>query len=280
MPHVELNGIRLYYEADETAGGDGGERPPLLLLAGLGASRLRWTPALPLLREHFRCIVCDHRGTGRSDVPPGPYPIDQLGDDAAALVEHLGLGPLDCLGWSLGGSVLQSLLIRHPEAVQRAVLVSAFPSYTRLQQSWLDAVIALRQTDLDEVARVIIGMPWGATGRALADHERAFAAAELATQAPEPTSFEGFIAQAEGLRVYDSRLRLGEVSRPCLVLVGAEDVLTPPQQSIEIVEGIPGAKLVVLPRGGHSMVLEYTADVLTEVRAFLVAQGESPTATR
>lgn len=265
MPHAELNGIRLYYEIDDESEG----RPPLLLLAGLGASRLRWAPALPFLRESFRCIVFDHRGTGRSDVPPGPYSIDQLGDDTASLIDHLGLGPLDCLGWSLGGSVLQSLLIRHSEMVQRAVLVSAFPNYTKVQHSWLDALIALRQTDLDEIARAIIGLPWGTTGRALADHDRVYAAAELASKAPEPTSREGFLAQAEGLRVYDSRPRLSEVKRPCLILVGAEDVLTPPQQSIEITELIANAKLVVLPRGGHSMMLEYTADVLTEVRSFL-----------
>ena len=56
---------------------------------------------------------------------------------------------------------------------------------------------------------------------------------------------------------------------PCLVLVGAEDVLTPPQQSIEIAERIPDAKLVILPRGGHGMMLEYSEDVLAQVRAFL-----------
>lgn len=263
MPHVQLNGIRLYYEADE------GDRPPLLLIAGLGASRLRWTPVLPALRERYRCIVFDNRGTGRSDVPPGPYSVDELGDDASALIDHLGLGPVDCLGWSLGGSVLQSLLIRHPAAVRRAVLVSAFPSYTRLQQHWLDAVIVLRRHATDPVTQAIFGMPWGLTVRALADHEQAFAAAELARDAPEPTSLEGFLAQAEGLRVYDSRPQLGEVRSPCLVLVGAEDVLTPPQQSIEIAERIPNARLVVLPRGGHSMMLEYSQDVLTAVGAFL-----------
>jgi pimeloyl-ACP methyl ester carboxylesterase len=261
MPHVELNGIRLYYEADEENG-----RPPLLLLAGLGANRMRWTPALPLLREHFRY---DNRGTGRSDVPEGPYPIDQLGDDAAALIEHLGLGPLDCMGWSLGGSVLQSLLIRHPEALKRAVLVSAFPSYTRLQHAWLDALIALRRADVGDVARAVIGMPWGATARGLMNHERAFEAAELASKAPEQTSLEGFLAQAEGLRVYDSRPDLHQVRTPTTVLVGAEDILTPPSQSIEIAERIPGARLVVLPRGSHSMMLEYTPDVVAAVKAFL-----------
>ena len=56
---------------------------------------------------------------------------------------------------------------------------------------------------------------------------------------------------------------------PCLVLVGAEDVLTPPRQSIEIAERVPDAQLVVLPRGGHSMMIEYTQDEIAEIRAFL-----------
>ena len=262
MPHAELNGIRLYYEEE----GDG---PPLLLIAGLGGNRLRWATVLPTLREHHRCIIFDNRGTGRSDVPTEPYTIDDMGDDAAALIELLGVGPVDCVAVSLGSSVLQSLLINHPEQVKRAVLVSAFPSYTEIQHSWLDAALVMRTAGLDEVAQQVIGMPWVMTPRMLADHGRAIRGAQVATQGPEPTSLEGWSGQAAAIREYDSRARLGEVRAPCLVVVGAQDVLTPPQQAIEIASLIPDAKLVVLPRGGHGMLMEYPRDTLAEIRGFL-----------
>ena len=75
--------------------------------------------------------------------------------------------------------------------------------------------------------------------------------------------------QGEAIRRYDSRPRLPEVTTPTLVLVGAEDVLTPPAQAVEMASLIPGAKLTVLPRGSHGMVIEYPEDTLAEIRAFL-----------
>jgi 3-oxoadipate enol-lactonase len=103
----------------------------------------------------------------------------------------------------------------------------------------------------------------------LSDHAKAFAAAQLAAQNPYPTSLEGFEAHAHAVRTYDSRARLGEVKTPAMVLVGAEDILTPVHQSVEIAERIPDAQLVVLPRGGHGMVVEYLDDTVPVIRGFV-----------
>lgn len=262
MPYAEVNGIRLYYEEEGTG-------PPLLLISGLGANRLSWATAVPALRDQYRCITFDNRGVGKSDVPPGPYRMDTLGDDAAALIEHLGIGPVDCVGWSMGGSVLQSLMIRHPERVRRGVLLSTLPSYTPIQHKWLDALTFMRKHGLDPVALAVIGAPWGTTARSLYDHDRRYQLLEMIADMPDPTSYEGFHAQGEAIRNYDSRPALPGVRTPTLVLVGAEDVLTPPSQAVEIASLIPGARLTVLPRGGHGMVIEYPDDTLAEIRAFL-----------
>jgi pimeloyl-ACP methyl ester carboxylesterase len=175
----------------------------------------------------------------------------------------------------MGGSVLQSLLINHPERVRRAVLLSTLPAYTDLQHGWLDAGLTLRQAGLDPLALGISGMPWAFTPRLLADHTRAFQAAQLGAKNPFPTSYEGFAAQAAAIRVYDARPGLSSVRTPTLVLVGAEDVLTPVHQSAEIAALIPTARLTVLPRGGHAMVIEYLDDTVASIRAFLQeADGE------
>lgn len=262
MATARVNAVELHYELH----GDG---PPLLLLSGLGLSSLAWASVLPELAGEFTCITVDNRGTGRSETPPGPYAIDEIADDVAGLLGHLDLGPVLAVGWSLGGSVLQSLLIRHGDLLERAVLLSAFPSYTPVQHSWLDAGLAVRRHGLDPVAITLTGMAWSYTPRLLADHGRALAQAELAGQNPHPTSLEGFEAQAAGLRVYDSRPELPSVSTPVLVLVGAEDVLTPPAQSVEMAELIPTARLQVLPRGGHAMVLEYPTDTIAAITEYL-----------
>jgi pimeloyl-ACP methyl ester carboxylesterase len=262
MARANLDGVTLHYDIE-------GEGPPLLLIAGLGANSSAWATVKPLLVARFTCITFDNRGTGRSDAPPGPYTIEQMADDTAALIEHLGLGPVDAVGWSLGGSVLQALLIRRGELVRRAVLLSAFPSYTELQHGWLDCLLSLRRSDVAPQAVAMFGMAWGFTAKMLSDHAVVAAAGRMAAEAPYPTSVEAFEAQAHGLRRFDSRPLLPTVAAPTLVLVGAEDVLTPVSQSVEMTALIPGARLKVLPRGSHGMVVEYTPETVAAIAAFL-----------
>lgn len=262
MPTANIDGVNLHYDVE-------GEGPPLLLIAGLGANSSSWATIKPLLKGKFTCITFDNRGVGRSDVPPGPYTIDQMADDAAGLIRHLGHEEVTAVGWSLGGSVLQALLIRNGALVSKAVLLSAFPSYTELQHGWLDCLLCLRQSGVSPEAQAMFGMAWGFTGKMLVDHAGLAAAARLGAAAPYPTSFEGFAAQAHGLRRYDSRPLLPTVKTPTLVLVGAEDVLTPVSQSIEMAELIPNARLNVLPRGSHGMAIEYTPETVAAITAFL-----------
>ncbi|MEU4671340.1 alpha/beta hydrolase [Amycolatopsis sp. NPDC023774] len=262
MATATVNGVTLHYDA-------AGEGPPLLLIAGLGANSSAWAGAMPELSRRFTVITFDNRGVGRSAVPPGPYAVDTLADDAAALVEFLDLGPVAAVGWSLGASVLQSMLIRHGALLSKAVLLNGFPSYTPVQHAWLDAGLALRRADADPLAVGVIGMAWAFTARVLSDHETLAAQAKLAANDPYPTSLEGFEAQAAGLRVYDSRPDLPSALTPTLVLAGAEDVLTPVSQSVEMAALLPNASLRVLPRGGHAMLLEYPDDTLAAITDYL-----------
>ena len=264
MPTVSSNGISLYYEEQGTG-------PPVVLISGLGASHLSWAAAVPVLKDRFRCITPDNRGTGMSDAPTGPYTIDVMADDIAGLISHLGVAPVRVVGWSLGGSVVQSLLINHGDLVDRAVMVAAFPSYTQLQHAWLDASLALRQSDASDVAKAVYGMPWAFGPRHLFDHQAAFDGLRLVGSDPHPTSLESFKAQAVAIRTYDSRAQLPEITTPTLILVGAEDVLTPVAQSVEMAALIPNAALTVLPRGGHGLVIEYMEDTLREITRFLSA---------
>jgi pimeloyl-ACP methyl ester carboxylesterase len=262
MPTVAANGINLYYERH----GDG---EPLLFIMGLGGSHLAWLPLLPRFTDTYGCVVYDHRGTGESDAPAGPYSIEQFADDAAALIDALDLGAVNCVGLSMGGSVLQALCYRHPAKVKRAVLLSTLPAYTEVQHAWLDALLALRRAGADELAQSVIGLPWALTPRTLTDHSKVIAFARLGLQAPHPTSPECFALHGEAIRRYDSRPHLPEVKAPVLVLVGAEDVLTPVQQSVEMAQLISGARLQVLPRGGHVGIFEYADDYSAAILSFL-----------
>ncbi len=261
MPTTEANGIQLWYEEQ-------GQGDPLLFISGLGRDHLSWALVTPHFSDQRRCIVFDNRGTGQSETPPGPYSIDEMADDTAALIKDLGIGPCDVIGVSLGASVLQALAYRHPNTVKRAVFVSAFPNYTPVQEAWLDCLLALRSAGVDPVAQSIMGMPWVFTPRVLYDHEKASHQAMLGVEAAPPASDEGFAAQAAAIRTFDSRQQLHLVRAPSLVLVGAEDVLTPPEQSALMVDLMQNARLQVLPRGGHGLMAEYMDDAITAIKEF------------
>ena len=110
MPLVSLpTGIEMFYEVEGT-----GE--PVLLIMGTAADHTPWARQVKDYRDHFTVITYDHRGTGRSTHPPDPrtYSMRVLADDAAALLDHLDLGPAHVSGLSLGSATAQELAVNHP----------------------------------------------------------------------------------------------------------------------------------------------------------------------
>lgn len=118
MSYADINGISLYYEQH------GAGEPLVLLHGGLGAGELLG-PILPALTEHRRVILVDLAGHGHSPDPADrPLRAELLGDDIAALIEHLGLERADVMGYSLGGKAALRTALQHPARVRRLVLVS------------------------------------------------------------------------------------------------------------------------------------------------------------
>src|SRR5215213_1361591 len=114
--HAAVNGLELYYEIH-------GEGEPLILLhGGVGAIEM-FGEVLPLLAEGRRVIAVDLQAHGRTADIDRPMTFEAMADDVAALIEHLGLGEADVMGYSLGGAVALRTAIRHPEVVRKLVLV-------------------------------------------------------------------------------------------------------------------------------------------------------------
>ena len=116
MSYARVNGTDLYFEQH------GSGEPVVLLHGGFGAGEL-FAPLLPQF-EGRTVITVDLAGHGHSPDPDRPLRPETLADDVAALIEHLGLAPVDLLGYSLGGLTALRVAIQHPHAIRRLVLVS------------------------------------------------------------------------------------------------------------------------------------------------------------
>jgi esterase len=122
MPELQVNGVRLYYEAH-------GSGPPILCVHGAGSSALLWDAAVPRLARLGRVIAYDRRGCTRSQRPV-PYhrtSVAEHADDAAALLEALAATPAVVIGRSYGGQVATDLALRHPGHVRALVLLEGAP---------------------------------------------------------------------------------------------------------------------------------------------------------
>src|SRR3954466_8081678 len=114
------DGTKLYWE-------ESGAGAPLLLIQGLGWSAEMWYSLIPELETAYRVIRYDARGIGRSDGPPGPYPIERMADDALAVLGAAGVERAHVLGVSLGGIVAQEIALRHPTRVVSLLLGCTHP---------------------------------------------------------------------------------------------------------------------------------------------------------
>jgi pimeloyl-ACP methyl ester carboxylesterase len=121
MPTVDRGDCRLWWDAE-------GNGDPLLLIMGLGYPSAMWYRLLPTLTARWRTIRFDNRGTGETGVPPGPYTIESMADDAIAVLDAAGVTTAHVLGASMGGFIAQHLVIQHPDRVRSLVLACTGPA--------------------------------------------------------------------------------------------------------------------------------------------------------
>lgn len=258
MPYHNINTIRIYYEWHGAP-----DAFPVIFINGLLSDTNSWVFQRPVFAEHFRVLLYDCRGQGQSDKPAGPYSTALHAQDLLALLDGLQIPQAHIVGLSNGGTIAMHLAAHHPERVARLVLADTFAYTDSLMesklQSWLQALEAggllLR---FDIATPWIWGRTFLATNRALLDTMRSSAA-----QA-NPDAVRALISSGKG---YDIRDHLKSVQAPALVLVGEEDVLTPPWYAREVAAALPDAQLVVVPQAGHAITLEqadiFNALVLT-----------------
>lgn len=263
MAQVHVNGVDLYHEWHGPEGA-----PPVVFVNGLLTDTGSWAPHLPLFTGRYRCLVYDCRGQGRSSKPDEPYAPRRHAADLAALCRSLGIGPALFVGLSNGGTALLYLAAEHPELVRALAVSGVFAHADALQQAKLRSWVTAMETGSASL-RFDVSMPWVWGSDFLASNlDRVMKFRDRAMLMPDAAA----INLVRGAMDHDARAILSRIGAPALVLVGGEDVLTPPWLAEELVRRIPGARLEVLAGHGHAAALEDPEGFCAAVLAFFAEQ--------
>lgn len=266
MPVASVNGIDLYYE--EHGSGD-----PLLLIQGFGGNVVAWGPLIPAMAEHFRVIAFDNRDAGRSSQASAPYTIAEMAEDAAGLLEALGIPSAHVLGASMGGMIAQEFALQYPSKLRALVLMCTTcggpnsAGWDEICQR-LDLVRDLREAPAPDSELVQEQLSWMFTPEFLANPTSAFQEFIL-SMLQYPAPLEGLKRQAEAIRAHDTYDRLPEIAAPTLVIAGEGDPLIPAENSRILAGRIPGAELILYPRVRHGFNLEIPDRVHADILSFL-----------
>jgi pimeloyl-ACP methyl ester carboxylesterase len=263
MPKVHANGIDIYYEVM-------GAGEPLLLIAGFASDLTIWSKVAPSLAEQYQVIGFDNRGVGRSSAPDSPYSIRQMADDAAALLDQIGVKKAHVAGHSMGGMIAQELAIAHTEKVASLVLLGTCAKPDECNKAIIECWGELPR-QVDPATAVRISLPWIYTNRFYSRPKAIQQVIDLVVASPFPSTPQGIYHQSRAVMGFDTSDRLSLIRCPTLVLAGEEDILLPVPCSEELARGIPGAELAVLANTGHGMLIE-TPDAVAEAMLNFLAR--------
>ena len=250
--------------------------PVVLAHCWMGTSALWAAVARRLVRTGHRVILYDQRGHGRSTFGVGLPDVDRLGRDLKAVLDHLGVRDPVLAGHSMGGMTIMAFAARYPEqaaAARALVLVStAARVLGRPLPSALVGGVFGRRSPLSGGGRLGSLVVRPAFGRT-AHREDLRLMYDCLSATPVPVS----AACLRAMGAMDLRAGVASVSVPTTVVVGTRDLLTPPWLARGIARCIPGARLEVVPGGGHMLPLEHP-DRITDLIARAAVSGGAPTA--
>lgn len=254
-------------------------RPWLVLIQGMGFDRFGWQPVLRKLRRHFRLVLADNRGSGRSALPAGSFSVADMTADVLAVLDDAGIRRAHLMGVSLGGMVAQELVVDHPERVDGLVLVSTTPGwpFAYPMPAASMALIAAAGRMTREVA--LRRHTENALSARTVKYRPEVADRLVELQSSRPADPRALSAQAAAGARYAGRLRQARIHARTLVVHGDADTVVDPGNGKLLADRIPDAQLVIFPELGHLLFWEDPDGFTDAVISFLLASaGNQPAA--
>jgi 3-oxoadipate enol-lactonase len=250
----------------------GGHGPLVVFLHGIGGNRRNWEGQVDYFGARFCAVAWDARGYGASDDSPHSLRFRDYADDLARLLDHLDAARAHLVGLSMGGMILQDFYSRHPDRVATLSLVDTSVGFGSVSQEVRRDFLARRLEPLE---------------RGLTPADIAPAVVEvLVAKDATPEARQRMRASMEALRIdsykqalhaivtTDFRAVLPHIHVPTLVIVGEEDVVTPPSDSEFLAQNIPSATLVTIPGAGHLTNIEKPQAFNAALETFLLCYAD------
>lgn len=231
----------------------------LVLLHSLGTCLQLWDAQAARLSARFRVVRIDMRGHGLSSASREPFSLDDLASDVLAILDRLGVDRFAVAGVSIGGMIAQVLAAAAPERVERAVFVDT-SMVTASPSAWRQRAEIIRRKGLSPFVEEIVAR-WVTSGF------QSDATTDVLKTMLLRTSVDGFAHCAEALAEADfSGVR--DRSVPVLVVVGDQDVSTPPEAAQALAEA-RGGQVIVLPGAAHIPNFERADELSDAIETFL-----------
>ena len=252
--YAPVNGLQMYYEIH----GSGGV--PVVLLHGAYMTTGLMEFLLSGLANTRQVIAVDLQGHGRTADVDRPITYEQMADDVAALMEHLGVGQADVIGYSMGGSITLQVAMHHPDRVRK--LVAASGQY-RLDGLYPEVIAGIAEFTLENM----VTTPW---------YE------EYASVAPNPDDFPTLFEKLKRLDAEEfawDEAEIEAIAAPTLLIYGDADVIRP-EHMVDLfrllgggvpgdLTGLPKARLAILPSTTHVGVMNRADWLLPMITEFL-----------
>lgn len=260
MPFARCNDINVYYEIH-------GEGTPLFFLNGLSSCIAHKMAFINAAKKYFKLIVPDIRGAGLTDKPQGPYSIAQFASDSYELIKKLALKKINVMGFSMGGCIAARLAVDHPKIIDRLILVSTKPSWSKPCPSSDEADRIFHSTDISEKLLVdLFNIIYGPSYKERVS-AKDYVKERIADPNPQPV--HGYLGQLHACESFDLCEEIKTIKKETLVITGKDDQLILPQNSQWLHDNISNSRLVKYNGVGHMTVDECPERLVSDIVNFL-----------
>jgi len=258
---MDINGTRIHYRMEGPA-----DAPVVVLSHSLGADLSMWDHQVPALMDAgFRILRYDHRGHGRSEIPMGPYTLEQITGDAMGLVDRLELETFHFCGLSMGGMVGQALGAACGKRIRSLVLCST-AAHMPPPEVWNERIDTVRSKGLEAVVDATIDRWFTPQGQ-----QRMTDTVMQVRRMILQTPVEGFCACAAAIRDMDLRETITAMYTPTRIIAGEDDPGTTVDAARFIHRHIRESDLVVIAEASHYVHIEQTGEFNRSLTEFLTA---------